>query len=249
MEIKFILPTGKIVASPNRFGQYETLENKAFYSRIKILELNKNLINEIEKIREDLDINPQFLHKDFFEPLIQEIEIDQNVLKKVNYHNELRNTLLKKYDIDINNIQNRLKKAFPEIYFYKNFEENIHQLALVELTLFNVARVIPGKPIIKYSREVKDKKPAITLYLDKYVTKKTWELYYDNLINPFFNIVKSNLESIDTFKISDEALEIIRLSLHENKNSSEIAKHLGKNEPTGSSIRGTLREYRNLSKV
>lgn len=162
MEIKFLLRSGKIVDNPFQFKKERTDQNFPYYYRLKALQLYKPLIEFIEKYREENNINAKELRETFFIPFMKEIQ--ENLVRLVNYEEELYEALLEK-NIDAKKLQNLLKEKFKDLSFYKRYSKSFNEMPLVELLLFGVIRVVPGKPLIDITREYDENGPSVHIHI------------------------------------------------------------------------------------
>jgi hypothetical protein len=226
MIIKFLLRGGKVVTSPYAFEEEQTEDNLPFYLRLKILELNNELIDYIRRYRRDNHIQPSKLKQDFFIKFVSDIE--ENPIRLSNYTDELKEQLYKQTRIDILKIQKDLKEHFIHLSIYKNIDKSPNPLALVELLLFGVIRVTPGLPLIDITREINDKVPSVHIHIRNNV--KITELIrfikknYKKKIEPLMD--KPLVKKRDNHKISERDLKIMYMAEHQHIPFKEIANQL-----------------------
>lgn len=210
MEIKFLLRSGKIVDNPFQFGKEATNQNIPYYFRLKILQLNDDFIKYVAKYREENNIDIKELRETFYKPFAKELQ--ENLVRLVNYEEELYDALLEK-NIDIKELQNILKEEFQNLHFYKEYSKSFNSMPFVELLLFGVIRVVPGKPLIDITREYDESGPSVHIHIRNNVgltdiiqfVKKN----YKSKISPTLNY--ENVNKKDKFKITKRDLDILRL--------------------------------------
>jgi len=224
MIIKFLLRNGKIVDNHFRFGKEKTDQNNPYYFRLKILQLNNEFIKFIENYRKEKNLDPKNLRENFFIPFVKEIQEDS--VRLVNYEEELYEELLER-DIDIKELQELLREKFQNLHFYKKYSKSFNGMAFVELLLFGVIRVVPGKPLIDITREFDENGPSVHIHIRNNVKLndiiKFVKKNYKKKISKTLNY--ENINKKDKFRIRKERdIKILNLYTKDKFSLAEIAE-------------------------
>lgn len=248
MEIKFLLRNGKIVDNPFQFKKETTNQNIPYYFRLKILQLNDDFIKYVAKYREENNIDIKELRETFYIPFAKELQ--ENLVRLVNYEEELYDALLER-NIDIKELQNILREKFQNLHFYKEYSKSFNSMPFVELLLFGVIRVVPGKPLIDITREYDESGPSVHIHIRNNVgltdiiqfVKKN----YKSKISPTLNYESVNKK--DKFKITKRDIGILHLYTKGGLSLEQIAQKSNiQADYEIDAVKSVLRRLRKLSR-
>lgn len=248
MEIKFLLRNGKIVDNPFQFKKEATNQNIPYYFRLKILELNDDFVKFFRKYREENNIDTKELRETFYLHFVKKIQ--NNIARLVDYEEELYEALLQK-NIDIKELQNLLREEFQDLHFYKEYSKSFNSMPFIELLLFGVIRVVPGKPLIDITREFDENGPSVHIHIRNNIGLTDLRNFIsENYEEKIFKTLNyKNVNKKDKFNITKRDIKILNLYTQGNLSQEEIGEQANvQAELPNEAVKSVLRRLRKLSK-